>query len=81
MLYIIIGLLATVINSMLQPLRLQFIAAYLHNIVAKLAQKIVLAIGCCSQFLLLQAKFREQTANFLGCISYRCYISFIADIN
>jgi hypothetical protein len=44
---IIIGLLAAVINCLLQPLGLQIFAANLLNIVAKLAQKIVLAIGYC----------------------------------
>jgi hypothetical protein len=41
---------------MLQPLGLQFIAAYLLNIVAKIAQKIGLAIGYCSPCYKLNSK-------------------------
>jgi hypothetical protein len=40
-------LLATAINCLLQLLGLQIFAANLLNIVAKLAQKIVLVIGYC----------------------------------
>ena len=43
----IIGLLVAVINCLQQRLGLQSFAANLLNIVAKLAQKIVLAIAYC----------------------------------
>jgi hypothetical protein len=65
-------LLAVVINCLLQPLGLQIFAANSLNIVAKLAQKIVLAIGyycpCCklnleSQLLIFWVVFLVVVIN------------------
>jgi hypothetical protein len=58
----IIGLLAAIINCLLQPLGLEIFSANLLNIVAKLAQKIVLAIGYC--FPCCKLDLKSQLINF-----------------